>query len=173
MSSTAPVTPYTRDLGGRDPIEAYRDSLTKFEALTHGWTPEEFERRYAPGKWSARRILIHLAQSEIAFGFRARMTLAVPGYTSQNFDQDVWMGIEATLSGPEAVQALLGLGAMNLAFFAALTPGQREVTLTHPEYGAISVDWILHQTAGHQIHHLKQLERLSPETARDLSPEPA
>lgn len=156
----APTTPYTPALGTRDPLEAYRDSLAKFERQTRGWSPQDFERSYAPGKWPARRILIHLAQSEIAFGFRARMTLAVPGYASQNFDQDVWMGIESTLSGEDAVRALLGLGTMNLAFFTALTPAQREVTLTHPEYGAISVDWILHQTAGHQLHHLKQLEQI-------------
>ena len=137
-----------------------RDSLARIAALTEGWTAPDYERPYAPGKWSARRILIHLAQSEIAFGFRARMTLAMPHYASQNFDQDAWMGIESTLSGSEAVAALQGLGTMNAAFFAALTPAQREVTLTHPEFGPISVDWILHQTAGHQIHHLRQLEQL-------------
>ena len=34
------------------------------------------------------------------------------------------------------------------------------VTLSHPEYGSLTVDWIIHQTAGHQIHHLKQLEQI-------------
>jgi hypothetical protein len=31
--------------------------------------------------------------------------------------------------------------------------------MSHPEYGTITVDWIVHLLAGHQIHHLQQLEQ--------------
>ena len=65
------------------------------------------------------------------------------------------------LSGRAALDAFLALAAMNLAMFGALTPADRETTLSHPEYGTLSVDWILHQMAGHQIHHLKQLESIA------------
>ena len=34
------------------------------------------ERSYAPGKWSARQLLVHLAQSEIVFATRLRFALA-------------------------------------------------------------------------------------------------
>ncbi len=49
---------------------------------------------------------------------------------------------------------------MNASFFESLSPAVRVATLTHPEYGSLTVDWIIHQMAGHQIHHLKQLESL-------------
>ena len=29
--------------------------------------------------------------------------------------------------------------------------------MAHPEYGSITVDWIIYTLAGHQIHHLNQL----------------
>ena len=46
---------------------------------------------------------MHLAQTEIALGFRARMTLVTPGFTSQNFDQDAWLLHERSVDGPTAL----------------------------------------------------------------------
>jgi hypothetical protein len=40
----------------------------------------------------------------------------------------------------------------------ALTPEQLARPFTHPEYGALTVSWILEQMAGHDIHHLKQFQ---------------
>ncbi|HJZ73863.1 MAG TPA: hypothetical protein VKE51_19125 [Vicinamibacterales bacterium] len=74
-----PETPYSADLDDRDPIEAMRDSLGRLRQLTR-WSSDDFERTYAPGKWSAREVLVHLAQSELAFGSRARLALTTPDY---------------------------------------------------------------------------------------------
>jgi hypothetical protein len=157
----APTTPYTDDLAGREPIAAMRDSLARFRALLGSWSPRDFDRSYAPGKWSARQVLVHLAQTELALGSRARLALTTPGYVAQAFDQDQWMARESTLGAREALDALVGVGAMNAAFFGALSSSDRQTTFTHPEYGAISIDWLVHQMAGHQIHHLRQLERIA------------
>ena len=163
-----PQTPYTADLDNREPIAAMRDSTARVRAVVGDWRPDQFERGYAPGKWTARQILTHLAQSELALGYRARMALTTPGYAAQSFDQDAWMSLEAGgaagpighggLSGHDALDAFLGTAAMNVALFASLSETDRAVSLSHPEYGPLTVDWILHQMAGHQIHHLKQLE---------------
>jgi hypothetical protein len=157
----APTTPYSSDLENREPIGAMRDTSARIRGLVGPWSPAEFERSYAPGKWSARQILTHLAQSEIAFGARARLALTTPEYVAQSFDQDKWMAREPTTSGRDALDAFLGIGAMNRALFEALSPSDRATTLSHPEYGSLTVDWILHQMAGHQIHHLKQLEQIA------------
>jgi hypothetical protein len=50
---------------------------------------------------------------------------------------------------------------MNIALFASLSEADRAITLSHPDYGSLTVDWIIHQMAGHQIHHLKQLEQIA------------
>jgi hypothetical protein len=130
-------------------------------AVAGGWPPADFERSYAPGKWSARQILTHLAQAEIALGNRARMALTTPNYAAQSFDQDQWIARESTTSGRDALDAFLALAAMNRALFASLSPADRATTLSHPNYGSLTVDWILHQMTGHQIHHLKQLEAIT------------
>jgi DinB family protein len=156
----APITPYTHNLGGRDPLQAIPDSARTIDALTRDWTPHDFERRYAPGKWTARQVIIHLAQTELALGARSRMALSTPNYAAQSFDQDAWMTRETTLSGTDATHALLAMMRMNLALFTALSDNDREAPLSHPEYGALTVDWIIHQMAGHHIHHLRQLQQL-------------
>jgi len=178
-----PQTPYTKDLGDREPIAAIGASADRYRQLASSWTPVQFERTYAPGKWTARQILIHLAQAELALGTRARMALTTPNYSAQSFDQDAWMSIESGgpsesglpaearsakvggLSGAAALDAFLALVAMNRAFFEALSPADRATAFSHPEYGALTVDWIIHQMAGHQIHHLAQLEEISAQVA--------
>ena len=153
--------PYGADLGDREPIETMRESAARFRSLLDGWTPAQFERTYAPGKWTARQILIHLAQTELALGTRARMALSTPEYTSQPFNQDAWMAHEPSPTGREALDALVALNALNRAFFQALSPSDRNTPFTHPEYGALSVDWLINQMAGHHRHHLAQLEAIA------------
>ena len=128
--------------------------------MTSGWPRERFERSYAPGKWSARQILTHLAQTELALGTRARMALTTAAYVAQVFHQDTWIVRDSRISGPEAVEAFVALARMNSLLFEGLSAVDRETPFTHPEYGSLTVDWIIHQMAGHQIHHLKQLERI-------------
>ena len=53
------------------------------------------------------------------------------------------------------------MSTMNRTLFGSLTDADRAIPLSHPEYGALTVDWIVHQMAGHLIHHLKQLETIA------------
>jgi hypothetical protein len=175
MTTTVPQTPYSADLGSRQPLSTMRETVERIGAIASSWTAADFERSYAPGKWTARQILIHLVQTEIALGNRARMALTIPDYTAQAFEQDAWMAIEGGGSGTDAsggprrertggtaaLAALVAMNAVNRALFEALMPAQRATPFTHPEYGALTVDWLIHQMAGHLVHHLRQLESLA------------
>ena len=135
--------------------------LERVATLVRDWSVDRFERSYAAGKWSARQVLTHLAQTELALGTRARMAVVTPGYAAQSWDQDSWIALDSDLSGQEALGAFLATARMNLAFFEKLSPVQRATTLTHPEYGTLTVDWIIHQMAGHHINHLLQLQQIA------------
>jgi len=152
--------PYASDLADRDPLEALRETPNRIVSLTNAWTPPQFERSYAPGKWTARQILIHLAQTELALGNRARMALATSPYAAQAMRQDAWMIRDAALSAREALDAFVAIASMNAAMFRSLSAADRATPFTHPEYGDLTIDWMLHQMAGHQIHHLRQLEQV-------------
>src|SRR5438876_11421792 len=122
-----PTTPYTADLAGRDPLAALQDAHEKIRAIASSWSPAQFERTYAPGKWTARQILIHLAQTELALGARARMALSTPDYAAQPFDQNKWIARDTGLSGPDALGALLAISGMNRILFRSLSPQDREI----------------------------------------------
>jgi hypothetical protein len=151
------TTRYTELLAGRDPLVVMRENVDAMRTLTRGWDDARFARPYAPGKWTARQVVLHLAHTELALGYRARMALATPDYAAQKFNQDDWVARETVITGPEAVAAFAATSRLNAALFEALSPADRAVSMSHPEYGSITVDWIIHLLPGHQIHHITQL----------------
>lgn len=154
------LTNYSQVLGGREPLASMRDSAARLTALVGAWSPQQFERPYAPGKWTAREVIVHLAQTELALGVRARMALSTTGYAAQKFDQDAWVAREARVGGADAAAAFAAISRLNVLFFEGLSDAERQTSMSHPEYGSITIDWIIHTLAGHQLHHLAQLEAL-------------
>lgn len=154
------ANPYAEDLGNRKPLDALGDTAERIRQLVTSWSDATFDKSYAPGKWSARRILVHLAQTELALTTRARFALAQPGYTAQAFNQDDWMPIDDGADARTALAAYTSLRGLNLAMWKRLTKEQLDRPFTHPEYGDLTVSWIMAQMAGHDIHHLKQLQAI-------------
>jgi len=152
--------PYAADLGDRDALAALADTPARIRALLERWTDDQFERSYAPGKWSARLILVHLAQTELALPTRARMALSTPDYHAQAFSQDDWIRLDASAGARTALDAYTALRDLNLSMWRSLRQEQRDRRFHHPEYGELTVGWIMSQMAGHDIHHLKQFEQI-------------
>src|SRR5262245_15169470 len=111
-----PQTPYTADLGDRDPIAAMRQTPARLHALTKPWSADRFEMPDAAGKWSGRRVIGHLAQPERALGTRGRWGLTLRGYVAKAFDQDDWISRDSRMEGPGAVDAFCGVASMNALF---------------------------------------------------------
>ena len=152
--------PYADALGSRDALEALADTPQKIRAIVAQWPADQWEKSYAPGKWTARRVVIHLAQMEIGLPIRVRFAVAQDGYVAQPLDQDAWLAVDDHADGPTALEAYLALRRLNIAMFKGLSPAQRQRTFKHPEYGSLSPDWVAAQLAGHDIHHLKQLQQI-------------
>jgi hypothetical protein len=152
------ANPYGADLGDRDPITSLGETPWRIQSLVGAWSEADFDRSYAPGKWSARRILVHLAQTELALTTRVRFALSQAGYTAQSFNQDEWLALDDHMDARTALDAYLAMRRMNVKMWQSLTESQRSRTFTHPEYGELSVAWVAAQLAGHDIHHLKQFE---------------
>jgi len=152
------ANPYGADLGTHDPLVALAETPGRIRNLVERWSDAEFESTYAAGKWTFRKVLIHLAQTELALPTRARFALSDDNYAAQAFSQDAWMSIDHEADARTALDAYIVLRRFNLAMWRALTPKQLARPFTHPEYGKLTVGWIMSQMAGHDIHHLKQFE---------------
>ena len=127
----AVANPYAEDLGNRVPLEALADTADRIRRLVEPWSADVFEKSYAPGKWSARQILVHLAQTELALSTRARFALAQPGYTAQPFSQDEWMSIDGRADARTALGAYTSLRGLNLAMWRGLTQEQVDSLTTY------------------------------------------
>jgi hypothetical protein len=152
--------PYAADLGDREAIGALADTPERIRAMVEQWTDAQFERSYAPGKWSIRKVLIHLAQTELALCTRVRYALSEPGYAAQPFSQDDWIDIDGKADARSALAVYTSLRRFNVTMFRSLTPEQLRRPFAHPEYGTLTVEWVASQLAGHDIHHLKQIASL-------------
>jgi len=153
-------SPYGKYVEGKDTVKCLEETPRLIEAAVRGWSSAEFERSYAPGKWSARQLLVHLAHFEMVCATRLRFGLARNDYVVRSYDQDGWMGIEPHATAAAALAAYLAIRCMNLALCRTLTPEQRARPVTHPEYGRIDVEWMMTTLAGHERHHLPQFEQV-------------
>jgi len=152
--------PYGADLGSRDPVQSLAETPARIDALVRGFSSADFERTYAPGKWTARQILVHLTQTELMIEPRIRLALTAKGYTVQPFEQDDLLALEPGGSAIVALDAYLAVRRFSLPLFTSLTPAQLAVRCGHPQHGEIDLRWILVMLAGHELRHLGQLQSL-------------
>lgn len=152
------LNPYAGELGQRDPVEVIQSTPEKLQALLAGLSAERIERRPPPGKWNLREVMAHLADCEIAFGFRLRQGAA--GVDIQPFDQDDWARNYGAYSFAAAMTTYRALRAWNVAFVRSLTDQQKAFEINHPERGTMSVWTIVETMAGHDLHHLERLEKI-------------
>ena len=155
------TNPYAVDLGDRDPVAALGETPDRYVDLLRAWTPEQFERSYAPGKWTARQVLIHLAQAELMVQPRVRLALTASDYVVQPFEQDDLVALEPSVDAHTALSTYRTLRQFALPLFESLTPSQLATTCRHPQMGTLDVRWFLVMLAGHELRHLRQLQGMA------------
>ena len=156
------TNPYEQFLDGGEPLRLLHETPEHIRTVAEGWPASAWTKSYAPGKWTAAQVMLHLAQSEVLFGYRAIQALATDHFVVQPMDQDRWMAVSpASPNGPDALRAYLALRALNLALFTGLTPAQRTAPFTHPQSGTQTVDLIMAIMAGHEVNHLRQLRQIA------------
>lgn len=155
------LNPYEKFLDGR-PIEIIL-AATPNSIAEHldKIGPAKITIAPAPGKWSPAEIVCHLADCEIAFGFRLRQTLAEENHVIQPFDQDKWSAPYLGLPAKEALATFTALRNWNLLLIASSLPKAASKTVTHPERGTMTFRTIVETMAGHDLNHLSQLQRLA------------
>ncbi len=155
------LNPYEKFLDGR-PLETILAATPPaIAALIETIGPAKSTTAPAPGKWSAAEILCHLADCELAFGFRLRQTLAEDNHVMQPFDQDKWAATYSGISAASALAAFTAFRHWNLELIRKSLPTSADRKVSHPERGAMTFKTIVETMAGHDINHLGQLERLA------------
>ncbi|MDR3677503.1 MAG: DinB family protein [Acidobacteriota bacterium] len=152
--------PYAQLLGDRDPFEVLAETQQRIPAIAQALGPEGLKRSYAPGKWTAAQVLAHLADCEMAFGFRVRQVISEPELGIQPFDENKWARHYGRMDGQEAAQTFQTLRAWNLSLFRRLGKDELDKAATHPDRGPEKAETVIRIMAGHTLNHLAQLEKI-------------
>jgi hypothetical protein len=158
------MNPYASYLGDQDPMRVLPETPARLQQLAAS-LKERVNTPHAPGKWSPREIIIHLADCELTFAFRYRQALAEDNHVIQPFDQDRWAKSYDAFDAAQALSTFTALREWNLTLLRSLTPEQMEKRVSHPERGAMVLRTIVETAAGHDLNHLRQLEAAAKHAA--------
>jgi hypothetical protein len=142
----------------RDDILA-RLRASRAAFVTHADAPAaDHEKSYAPGKWTVREILAHVADCEAVFYWRAARAAAEPGTCVESFEENAWAEKLGYANRPVAVSRGLFLGTRDamIELVASLPEELLLSTVTHPSRGPFETWKWASLTANHSGHHLEQ-----------------
>jgi DinB superfamily len=152
--------PYAKYLAGRDAMEVLSETPARLKSLVETLGPARMNQPYAPGKWTLNIVVCHLADCELAFGYRWRQVVSQPHHIVQPFDQDSWATNYASLDPQAALRAFLANRAWSVGWLKSLKPEAFEKPVSHPERGELTLGKLLQMTAGHDLNHLGQFEQV-------------
>lgn len=141
-------------------IARYKDGYREVASALEGATDRELDARPAPGKWSAREIVHHLADSEMTSAVRLRLLVAEENASIRPYDENTF-AMRLHYDRPIA-HSLLAFQAARLATGAlldAMTDADFAKTGTHPEHGRYGVERWLEIYAAHAHNHADQIRR--------------
>ena len=160
------ANPYEKFLGGNDARQAIAKTPARLAELVKKLGASGAERSHAPGKWSVRQVVCHLADAEISFAFRLRQAVAETDHVIQPFDQDHWAWPYDKLKLDDALHAFTAFREWNLRFLEQTKPEQMKKKVSHPERGEMTVETIVETMAGHDENHLRQVEAVASDNGK-------
>lgn len=147
---------------GKDSLRLQQDAPKKLAALLKGKKEPQLTKRPAPGKWSVAEILAHLADAEVAIGWRMRQILSSDGIALEAFDQDAWANaFHYGKRDPKvSLAAYTAARHANLVLLKSVPRSAWENHGMHSERGRETVAHMVKLTAGHDLNHIQQIERI-------------
>ena len=148
--------------GDGDPLPRMTTAPDRVAEAIRGLSATQLQTPEREGKWCIAEVLGHLADTDLVAGFRFRMALAhdtpdIPGY-----DQDLWCKRlqYKDIPAEDSLAQLRILRDANMKMFARLPIESRQRVGIHSERGHETVEHMIRLIAGHDVVHLRQIERI-------------
>ena len=143
-------------------IEQYKAGYEEVARSLEGFPEAALSEHPLPGKWSAREIVQHLADSEMNSAIRLRKLLTEESPQIQGYDQEEYA---ARLRYNErdiapALDAFRGARATSAQLLDAMTDEDWSRAGTHSESGRYTAEDWLRIYATHAHGHASQIRRL-------------
>ena len=150
--------PYIAQVAGKPIGKILTEQLPALRRACEGLSESEADARYAPGKWSVRQMVGHLADAERVFGYRALRISRGDATPLAGFDENSYVEAGGFDRRPLAellddFQAARAANLSLLASFPSSAWGNRGIANGRE----ITLGAIVHIIAGHVQHHLSIL----------------
>ncbi len=155
------MNPYVRQLGSRDPLKVVATTARHLEQLSVALGPVRMLESPAQGKWTPLEILCHLADCELAFGYRIRQALAEEPHVVQPFDQELWAHHYDGYDAQAAMMTFSCIRQWNLMLVRSVSAEAMDRRIIHPQRGPMTFRELIETIAGHDLNHLAQLEAIA------------
>lgn len=149
-------------------LERYRRSPELLAALLTGVYGEEEDYLTAPGKWSIRQIVAHLADTELVAAHRFRQVIAEDNPTLVAFNQEAWAArLDYARRKPkQSLETFRRLRAENYELLKALPADAYERAGNHNERGRLTLGQMVEGFANHAESHARQVQAIRDEYQR-------
>jgi hypothetical protein len=152
-------------------LERYRRGAELLAVVLTGVFGEEEDFASAPGKWTIRQIVAHLADMEMVAAHRFRQVIAEDNPTLVAVDQDKWA---ANLDGgrrkpKQSLETFRRVRAENYELLKDLPAATFARTGNHTENGPMTLGKLLEGYAEHAEAHARQLQEMREEYKRGKS----
>lgn len=149
-------------VAAQSPIGVLKETPSAVRKTIAGLSDSQVAEPEARGRWSMRHVVQHLADSELVWGYRLRMVLAHDRPPLTGYDQDLWAERLRydDVSVTNALDDFTSLRRSNLRLLSGLSDDDLERVGVHAERGEESVEHMVRLYAGHDLLHLRQLDRI-------------
>src|SRR5262252_2484222 len=143
-------------------LERFRRGPELLAVVLTGVFGEEEDFVPAPGKWSARQIVAHLADGELVAAHRFRQMVAEDNPTLIAFDQDRWTAnLDYAKRKPkQSLETFRRIRAENHELLKDLPPAAFQRTGNHTERGPVTLLSLVEGYADHAESHARHLMEL-------------
>jgi len=147
---------------GKQALRVQQSTPKKLALLTKRLDRKRLTKRPAADKWSVAEILAHLADSELAIGWRLRVMLTSNGASIQGYDQDTWASTfkYGSRDPKVSLETFRMLRENNVALLKTVPKNLLENYYVHSERGKETVTHFTNMVAGHDLNHLQQIEKI-------------
>lgn len=143
-------------------LERFRRGPEVLAMVLTGVFGEEEDFVTAPGKWSIRQIVAHLADAELVGAHRMRRVAAEENPTLTAFDQDAWVkNLDYARRKPkQSLETFRRIRAENYELLKELPAAAFERSGTHTEDGPVTLLSLLEGYAHHAENHARQMQEI-------------
>ncbi|MGD0778980.1 MAG: DinB family protein [Candidatus Solibacter sp.] len=143
-------------------LERFRRAPEVLATALAGLSGEEEDLVSAPGKWSIRQIVAHVADAELVGAHRFRQVIAEDNPTLIAFDQDAWTrNLDYARRNPmRSLETFHRIRSENYQLLVELADADWDRTGNHSENGLMTLRRLLEGYTGHAESHARQIQEI-------------